>query len=50
MASVERQLFENVDLVLKGFQSDRIEGGPAFDNSGPGSDRLRGQADLVFKF
>lgn len=50
MASVERQLFENVDLVLKGFASDRIEGGVPFANSGPASDRLRGQADLVFKF
>jgi hypothetical protein len=50
MASIERQLFENVDLTLKGFLSDRIEGGAPFVNSGPASDRFRGQADVTFKF
>ena len=50
VAIVERQLFENVDLVLKGSSIDRIEGGLAFADSGPASDRLRGQADLIFKF
>lgn len=48
--SVERELFEHVDLILKGYLSDRIEGGPAFADSGPASDRLRGQADLNFEF
>jgi hypothetical protein len=47
---LERELFKNVDLVLTGSAIDRIEGGPEFANSGPGSDRLRGQADLNFKF
>jgi hypothetical protein len=50
VVSLQRQLFENVDLGLRGFMSKRIEGGTAFVNSGPGSDRLRGQADLTFKF
>jgi len=50
MASIERQLFEGVDLGLRGFLSDRIRGGTAFANSGPGSDRFRGQADVTFKF
>ena len=48
--SLERELFDGVDLVLKGSSIDRIEGGVAFADSGPGSDRLRGQADLIFKF
>jgi Putative porin len=47
---IERQLLENVDLSLKGYKSNRIEGGTAFVNSGPGANRLRGQADVVFKF
>jgi len=50
MVSLRRQLFENVELGLRGFKSKRIEGGTAFVNSGPASDRLRGQADLTFKF
>ncbi len=50
LVSIERQLFENVDLRLAGFLSDRIEGGTAFVNSGPASDRFRGQADVTFKF
>jgi hypothetical protein len=50
MGSVERQLFENVDLALRGFWSRRIEGGIAFSNSGQKSDRFRGQADVTFKF
>jgi hypothetical protein len=50
MAVIERQLFENVDLALRGFVSDRIEGGPAFADSIPGSERFRGQADVTFKF
>ena len=50
MAVIERQLFENVDLALRGFMSDRIEGGPAFADSVPGSERFRGQADVTFKF
>jgi hypothetical protein len=50
MASIERQLFENVDLALRGFLSDRIDGGPAHAVSGRGADRFRGQADLTFKF
>ena len=50
MAVVERQLFDGVTLTLKGFSSTRIEGGVAHANSGPGSDRLRGQADMVFAF
>jgi putative porin len=50
MVSIQRQLFENVDLALRGFSSKRIEGGTAFVNSGPASDRLRGQADLTLKF
>jgi hypothetical protein len=50
MASIERQLFENVDLALRGFLSDRIEGGAAFADSIPGSERFRGQADVTFKF
>ncbi len=49
-ATIERQLFEGVDLRLAGFLSDRIEGGTAFANSGPSSERFRGQADLIFKF
>jgi putative porin len=48
--TLERELFENVDLVLRGSSIHRIEGGTAFANSGSGSDRLRGQADLIFKF
>jgi hypothetical protein len=50
MAVIERQLFESVDLALRGFVSDRIEGGPAFADSIPGSERFRGQADVTFKF
>jgi hypothetical protein len=50
MLSLRRQLFENVDLGVRGFLTDRIEGGTAFVNSGPASDRFRGQADLTFKF
>jgi len=50
MLSLQRQLFENVDLGVRGFLSDRIEGGAEFVNSGPASDRFRGQADLTFKF
>jgi hypothetical protein len=50
MLSLQRQLFENVELGVRGFMSDRIEGGTAFADSGPASDRFRGQADLVFKF
>ena len=50
MLVLERQLFENVDLALRGFQSDRIEGGTAFADSIPGSERFRGQADVTFKF
>jgi hypothetical protein len=50
MLSLQRQLFENVDLGVRAFLSDRIEGGTAFVNSGPASDRVRGQADLSFKF
>ena len=50
MVSLERQLFENVDLALRGFSSDNIESGAAFVNSVPGSDRLRGQADVTVKF
>ena len=49
-SSLQRQLFENVELGVRGFMSDRIEGGTAFADSGPASDRFRGQADLVFKF
>jgi hypothetical protein len=50
MMSLQRQLFEGIDLGLRGWWIDRIEGGPAFVNSGPASDRFRGQADLTFKF
>jgi hypothetical protein len=50
MLAVQRQLFENVELAVRGFLSDRIEGGLAFADSGPASDRFRGQADLTFKF
>jgi hypothetical protein len=50
LLTIERQLFENVDLRLAGFLSDRIEGGTPFVNSGPASDRFRGQADVTFKF
>lgn len=50
LLSLQRQLFENVDLGVRGFLSDRIEGGTDFVNSGPASDRLRVQADLTFKF
>jgi hypothetical protein len=50
MASARRQLFDAVTLKLTGFASKRIEGGVVHANSGPGSDRLRGQADMVFKF
>jgi hypothetical protein len=50
MVSLERQLFENVDLALRGFMSRRIEGGTAFVNSGAGANRLRGQADVTLKF
>jgi hypothetical protein len=50
MASIERQLFENVDLALRGYLSDRNEGGTAFADSIPGSERFRGQADVTFKF
>lgn len=50
MAVIERQLFENVDLALRGFYSDRIEGGAAFADSLPGSERFRSQADVTFKF
>ncbi|MCI0633040.1 MAG: putative porin [Actinobacteria bacterium] len=50
MLSFQRALFPNVDLGVRGFWSDRIEGGTAFANSGPASDRFRGQADLMFKF
>jgi len=48
--SVQRQLFENVDLGVRVFKSKRIEGGTAFVNSGAASDRIRGQADLTLKF
>jgi hypothetical protein len=48
--SLRRQLFENVELGVRVFKSRRIEGGTAFVNSGPASDRVRGQADLTFKF
>jgi hypothetical protein len=48
--SIQRQLFEHVDLILKGYYSHRIEGGPEFAVSGLGAHRLRGQADLVFEF
>ena len=50
MGVIERQLVENVDLALRGFVSDRIEGGAAFADSIPGSKRFRGQADVTFKF
>ena len=40
----------NLRLALRGFVSDRIEGGPAFADSIPGSERFRGQADVTFKF
>src|SRR5262249_8578977 len=49
VASIRRQLFENVELGVRAFITRRIEGGTAFANSGPGSDRVRGQADLTFK-
>ena len=51
MLSLERQLFENVDLALRGFlvrpdrRADRRS-----RTRGPRSDRFRGQADLTFKF
>jgi hypothetical protein len=48
--SIERELFKNVDLALRGTSIHRIKGGPQYANSGVGSDRLRGQADLIFKF
>ena len=50
LVSLERQLFENVDLALRGFSSDNIESGAAFADSVKGSDRLRGQADITLKF
>lgn len=50
MATLERQLLDGVSLKLTGLSSKRIEGGLAHVNSGPGSDRLRGQADMVFEF
>jgi len=49
-AELERQLLEGVTLKLSGFSSERIEGGPAYVVSGPGSHRLKGQADMIFKF
>jgi hypothetical protein len=50
LISLERQLFENVDLALRGFSSDNIESGAAFADSVKASDRLRGQADITLRF
>ena len=50
MVSLRRQVFENVELGMRAFKSKRIEGGTAFANSGPASDRLRAQFDLLFRF
>lgn len=50
VVGLQRELFPGVDLAVRGIWIDRIEGGTAFVNSGPGSDRFRGQADLTLKF
>jgi hypothetical protein len=46
-----RQLFSNTDLNLTVFVSDPIRKSlPAFDDSVPGSERVRFQSDVVVKF
>jgi hypothetical protein len=49
-AELERELLDGVTVKLTGYSSKRIEGGVAHANSGPASDRLRGRADMIFKF
>jgi hypothetical protein len=46
-----REIFKNTDLNLTTFVGDAIEKeSPAFDDSVPGAERVRVQADIVVKF
>ena len=46
-----REIFKNTDLNLTTFVSDAIEkASPAFDDSVPGAERVRVQADILVKF
>lgn len=47
---VSRQIFENTDINVTLFKSDRLDRGPLFANSVDGSDRYRLQTDLQVKF
>jgi hypothetical protein len=46
-----REIFKNTDLALTTFIGDSIEkASPAFDDSVPGAERVRVQADILVKF
>jgi hypothetical protein len=48
---LSREIFKNTDLNLTTFVGDAIEkASPAFDDSVPGAERVRVQADLLVKF